>query len=599
LLFSSVALCRDYHVSKKGNDNNTGSKNSPFLTINRAAIAAKAGDNLIVHSGTYREWVNPPHGGNSDKNRITYMAAKGEDVIIKGSECIKSWVNQGKGVWKAELNNFFFNGYNPYQLQVKGSWMRYGDWHHRGAVYLNGCAFHEKASIGEVNDSLNSWYAVANKESTEIYANFGKSDPNNELTEINVRECIIFPDIPRLKYITIKGFTLQHAAPNWAPPGELQKGAVGPNFGYNWIIENCIITDSRCIGISIGFLPGIPDVYPFIDSVGHHIICNNIIKRCGQSGIAGHNGCMASEIFGNLIENTNYLMEFGGWETAALKFHKGIDMYIHNNCIRYVYKQGEGGAYGIWIDTGTQGMRISSNVIIDYSDDCLYFEANHGPILIDNNILIGGGCHQRSEAGIFVHNLFIDCPPRFSYENFENDSGIKTGARLMEIYQPHTATTIDEKSISLRNDRWLNNVFVKEGLKNSPKGEGYQIDYNVYLDGAQPTGWADEYSIIDTSGVNLNVVSNEKVVEIAITIPQTFFKIKNPFITSDYIGKIPLVNQGIETHNGIPISIDKDFFGKNLNTTEIYAGPFSNLKGGRNTYVLWDLTKQKIAQTLE
>ena len=43
-----------YHVSKQGSDKNNGMKESPFLTIQRAADVAVAGDQIIVHEGEYR-----------------------------------------------------------------------------------------------------------------------------------------------------------------------------------------------------------------------------------------------------------------------------------------------------------------------------------------------------------------------------------------------------------------------------------------------------------------------------------------------------------------------------------------------------------------
>jgi hypothetical protein len=48
----------------------------------------------VVHAGEYREWVKPQRGGLSDQRRITYQAAGGEHVIIKGSERITGWTRQ-------------------------------------------------------------------------------------------------------------------------------------------------------------------------------------------------------------------------------------------------------------------------------------------------------------------------------------------------------------------------------------------------------------------------------------------------------------------------------------------------------------------------
>ncbi|GAB1454463.1 hypothetical protein MASR2M47_45190 [Draconibacterium sp.] len=50
-----------------------------------------AGDVITVHEGVYRERITPPRGGETDSKRITYQAAKGETVEIKGSEIIKNW----------------------------------------------------------------------------------------------------------------------------------------------------------------------------------------------------------------------------------------------------------------------------------------------------------------------------------------------------------------------------------------------------------------------------------------------------------------------------------------------------------------------------
>ena len=79
------------HVAMTGSDSADGSADRPFRTINRAAAVARAGDTVIVHAGEYREWVRPRRGGLSDNRRITYKAAAGEHVVIKGSERVTGW----------------------------------------------------------------------------------------------------------------------------------------------------------------------------------------------------------------------------------------------------------------------------------------------------------------------------------------------------------------------------------------------------------------------------------------------------------------------------------------------------------------------------
>ncbi len=423
----------EIHVSKAGSDSASGSSAQPFLTISKAASVAQPGDTIIVHAGTYREWVKPARGGTEDSRRITYRAAPGEEVLVKGSERITSWTAEADGVWRVELPNSFFGDYNPYSLQVSGGWLNYGQWHHRGDVYLNGEAFYEKQTAQELAGAERTWFCQVDGDVTTIRANFGKANPNTELAEINVRESIFMPEITGMRYITIDGFHFMHAAANWAPPVlELQTGAVGPRMGKHWIIENCTVTNARCVGIILGQAPGVD--YSDIDAYGDHIVRNNVIRRCGQAGIAGQKGATRSLICGNLIEDTNYRKEFGGWETAAIKFHNSVDTVISGNLIRGVYRQ-EQGAFGIWMDFGNQGTRITRNIIYNTDAATIFLEMDHGPTLVDNNVLVGPSVRSNSEATVFAHNLFVDC----GYD-YSPDTG-----RRSEYYSPHTTKVVGRK----------------------------------------------------------------------------------------------------------------------------------------------------------
>ncbi|MDR1594221.1 MAG: DUF1565 domain-containing protein [Prevotellaceae bacterium] len=140
----TAAYCREYHVSIKGSDENTGTELSPFRTIGRASEVAYAGDVITVHAGTYREWINPPRGGTGDKNRIVYRAAAGERVEIKGSEVIDKWTKVSGSVWTASVINSIFGDYNPYADHIYGDWFYgRGRIHHTGEVFLNNKSLYE------------------------------------------------------------------------------------------------------------------------------------------------------------------------------------------------------------------------------------------------------------------------------------------------------------------------------------------------------------------------------------------------------------------------------------------------------------------------
>lgn len=92
-----------YHVAKNGLDTNEGTKENPFLTIQKAASIAISGDVVQVHDGVYREWVEPQNGGLNEYQRIIYEAAPGEHPVIKGSEVVTDWELVKGTVWKKNI----------------------------------------------------------------------------------------------------------------------------------------------------------------------------------------------------------------------------------------------------------------------------------------------------------------------------------------------------------------------------------------------------------------------------------------------------------------------------------------------------------------
>jgi len=577
---------KEIHVAKTGSDSGSGNQAGPLLTINKAASIAQPGDTVVVHAGTYREWVRPARGGAGEDKRITYRAAPGEKVFVKGSERITSWTHQegspanprGGQVWKVELPNSFFGDYNPYALTLSGGWLNYGQWHHRGDVYLKGEAFYEKQTAEEVNQAEQTWHCQAGDEVTIIRANFGKTNPNTELAEINVRESLFMPEVSGLKYITVDGFDFMHAAANWAPPGpELQPGAVGPRMGKHWIIQNCTITNARCVGIILGQAPGVD--YTDIDAYGDHIIRNNIIRRCGQAGIAGQKGATRSLITGNFIEDTNYRKEFGGWETAAIKFHNSVDTVISGNLIRGVYRQKEG-AFGIWIDFGNQGIRISGNVIYNTQAETVFLEMDHGPSLVDNNVLIGQPVRSNSEATVFAHNLFVDC----GYE-YSPDTNRRSG-----YFKPHTTIDAGRKTGTAQDEKWFNNIFVRRGLDDVKNAPGYVSDYNVFLEGAGKSSFGDEHSVVDPYVTVLTIQDYLLGVFIDFSVGDAPFRVQGPWVNAELVGVFPTVGQTIEDRYGHPITVDTDINGKKF--SKPIPGPLANLKQGQNT-ITWTFRNAK------
>ena len=258
------------------------------------------------------------------------------------------------------------------------------------------------------------WFAEVDQESTTIWAQFKGVDPNKEMVEINVRQSIFYPEETGMNYITVKGFTLEQAATPWAPPTAEQIGAIGTNWSKGWLIEDNTIRYSTCSGVTLGkhgdefdntmnynrsIRVGLERGWDR-KNIGSHVVRNNHIYNCGQGGIIGSLGCSFSTITGNEIHDIRQHHEYGGCETAGIKLHGAVDVLISKN---HVYRCAHWG--GIWIDWMGQGARLTGNLLHGNSND-LMVEMNHGPMLIDNNILLSaGGVLDASGGGAYVHNL--------------------------------------------------------------------------------------------------------------------------------------------------------------------------------------------------
>lgn len=599
LLNSSCALGgKEYHVSPAGDDINIGTEKAPFKTISAAARIARPGDTVTVHEGVYREYVNPARGGASESIRIVYQAAPGEDVVIKGSERITTWKKVGDGVWKVDLPNAFFKRYNPYKRKigwVTENWLRGGKWTHCGDVYLNGEAFREKRTHKEVVGEKHTWRTAAYEFTTHIWANFGDADPNKELTEINVRESIIYPENTEVNYVTIRGFTIMHAAGGWGSPCHYQGGAIGTNGGHHWTVENCAIINAK----TNGFTMGIPkkwsayNQYDFegqldYNRVGHHVIRNNIFKRCGQSGIVGNQYNTASVISGNYIAETSYRREFWGVEPSAIKFHNGVDLVLEGNHIA-----ASNNCYGLWIDAGNQNIRVTRNFI----GALLFIEANHGPILVDNNIITGGFTNWVSEAHTMAHNLMI-CK---DYRHGRQD-------RPVGWWKPHSLERAGASNITYADERWYSNIFIGKGLDSSVrerrimpqrtlvKGDFDPLtaprcaaDYNLFLSGARKSK-LDKNSVVSDRETKYSIQDDDGDLIVDLEVNLKGADIKCPLITTDFLGFYEVPQQHMENPDGSEIVVDHDIMGEPRNPDNPGVGPFANLKNGKNRFKVFSIS---------
>ncbi|GAB5409145.1 MAG: hypothetical protein BalsKO_15100 [Balneolaceae bacterium] len=327
-----------------------------------------------------------------------------------------------------------------------------------------------------------------------------------------------------------------------------------------------------------------------ITQFGDHIIRNNIIHKNGQYGIAGQKGISRTEISGNRIEDINYRNEFGGYEPAGIKIWNSSDVLIENNFIHRVIanQNSKSQAYCVWIDFANQGTRITRNFLIggENTTTALFLEANLGPTLVDNNIIIDkpdGAIMVYSGGSIFAHNLFIDSNFDFRIQEFGNQG---SGARRAYTLKPHsTIRTNMSIPVEIEFNQMYNNIFAGANGPNNfgpSVGVGNVVENNLYLKGAEPNT-KHRNSTVSDFDIDYKVTYSETGLNFTFTMDESFENISTPLITSELVGIITYAEQSISDERGIPIVVNWDFNKEDRKAENPTIGPLKNLSIGSNS----------------
>ncbi|RQM84196.1 hypothetical protein CO206_12060 [Staphylococcus xylosus] len=634
------------HVDKKGSDCGLGNIESPFLTIDKAASVAQPGDSIIVHQGIYREEITHINTGLSESRRISFEAAKDEQVMIKGSEEITGWQQIDGSIWKVEIDNTIFKDFNPFATKLFGDWLAVDNDKSLGQVYLNNQSLFEVSEYEQLADpklveetldhwtnkqvtydykdqSIYVWYAKVEKDITTIYVNFHDYNPNNEVTEINVRKSAFRPFKMHTNYITIRNFEIANVATQWSPPTAAQTGMIDTHWSKGWIIENNTLYNAVCSAIAIGKeistgdnlntyrkdKPGyqyqIESVFKAVNSdwnketIGSHIVRNNVIHDCGQNAVVGHLGSAFSKIYNNHIYNIGNKREFFGYEIAGIKLHAAIDTQVYNN---YVHNC----SLGMWFDWQTQGTRISKNIFNDNTRD-LFVEVSSGPYIVDNNILTadyaldnhaqGGAYVNNIINGEIVHRLMLD--------------------RATPYHVPHSTLIAGFAPVYGGDDRFYNNIFIgQEGIPNVgteiyngyntslsefkeavAKEEGdhesfhkikqpVYIEDNAYFNKANQFNREDRNFIDENVNPNLSIVEEGNEVYLNISVPESFIEFKGKVYDTETLPKVRIVDADFEDENGNSLTLNTDL-NDELREHESMIGPLQTLTTGNNKVKIW------------
>jgi alpha-N-arabinofuranosidase len=412
---------------------------------------------------------------------------------------------------------------------------------------------------------------------------------------------------------------MEQAATNWAPPTAEQMGLIGTHWSRGWIIENNTIEYSKCSGIALGkygdefdntsaesaegYVGTIKRALAFgwnKGTIGGHIVRNNTIAYCEQTGIVGSMGCSFSTIEGNIIHDIYVHRLFSGAEMAGIKFHGAVDVQIEHN---HIYRVG--GVAGIWLDWMAQGAQIKGNLMNDNSTD-IFLEVDHGPMLVSNNILLSkNNLLMNSSGAAFAHNLFAGKIDVIHYD-----------ARLTPYMKPHSTYVVALHDNPSGDVQFINNLFVNGADASQYNNALLPVIFkgNVYTKGAigavknnshykfgelnknaeKQMKEYKEHVVTETNPLVDNnfdavvkLVQQGKDIYLQISLKKNWLNQKRKLVTTETLTKAIAPGLPFENVDGSALRIGIDYLGKKRNIENPSPGPFEIKDSGKQKIKVW------------
>lgn len=410
-------------------DNNPGTENAPFLTIQRSAETLNPGEKVLIKSGIYREWIRPIRGGTSLNKMISFESAPGAKAIIRGSQLLdvvwklSNWPDRVSiNTWMTDLPHSFFKDDHPFALanttEKDFEVMRWansvrGQIPHtlrRAIVFQNGRRLTQLATYGDIPRVSGSFWVDSEKYRLHINP-FDHVDPNTCQFEVTTQQYLFNPMVKGLGYIRIKGLIFEHAGNGFVRSGN---GAINTWSGNHWIIQDNTARHINSVAIEIGawtneHIDRTISREKIEQTTGGHIVCGNKVYDCGTGGIQG-TVVPRSLVAHNHIYDCGWQEAETYWETAGIKILYTNGSLVQENHIHHCYA-----CKGIWIDFQNRNSRVCRNLIHDIScyHGAIFFEASNVLNLIDHNIVYrvqGSGIYQHDcDQLLIAHNLVGNC----------------------------------------------------------------------------------------------------------------------------------------------------------------------------------------------
>ena len=573
-----------YFVSPKGSNNNPGTLERPFQTIQKCADIVKPGGTCSLRSGLYRETVRPALSGTSSAP-VTFAAYKDEDVTVSGADPVEEWSSFKGSVFRSQASlptdRYNDTGFFANQVFVNGKMMPEARWPNTGfdpmrpklaggSVKSQGgtAATVENEDIPDLPEGwtgatvwTNEWYVSR----TGTVTGGSQKNLTAEMTADWDRGGFWFFLIGKLGLLDSEGewFYDGKSLHLWAPGGGKPNlvEAKQRNYAFDLtdrshitlhnlkIFASTITTSDASKGVMIDginaeyvshhiTLPPLPQSEKFPNSDDSLVLASHAHDTGVQLRGAGHtlknsiirwssgNGILLEgskhRVENNIIENSNYRSSYA----APIRVN-GTGHLVTHNTIKGA------GRDAISFDWHTAGFD-ASNIEIAFNDisDFGLLSADLGAIYIC--------CYANLEGGSIHHNRIHDAN---AFSPFWGTRGIYLDLETYNGTIHHNVVwnitgAKDNFSLSASTKRGYQKVFNNTFLGPVATDGPIEARNNIFaasksLDSTQESNnlfMAKDPKFSDPSTANFSLQPNSPAIDTGTTIPD---------ITQDFVGDAP------------------------------------------------------------
>jgi len=380
------------HRHPNASDENPGTAERPFKTINRAAQLVQPGDTVIVKAGVYREQVRLTRSGKVGLP-ITFVADPIGSVVITGADIVTGWerADNDAPIYRIPWHHRFVINRRP-----DGSLVEHHPddeqhrlWGRAELVVVDGklclpaltpddlrAAWRKHADtlkIGQPSSVLLpplpnlggpfSGMFCADPQKGRLYLWLADgSDPDAHQVEVATRSALFglspWENREGVRFVHVRGFIFRHAA---TFP---QRAAVWLHGSDN-LLEDCVVEEMAGGGVLV-----------------HGTMRRCLIRRCGHTG-----GGASGEKFLNedcVWEGNSWKPINRGWDAGGFKLAWAKDGIFRRCLFR------RNGGPGLWLDIHVRDVVITECVFWENEHHGLFVEISRD-ITITRNLFVRNG----------------------------------------------------------------------------------------------------------------------------------------------------------------------------------------------------------------